>query len=203
MTHVELRDLLIGRVGWKQPTSFEFTLDAITLQSDSGRYFQDEYPMVTLKNLFATTQEIYSTDASANSFLQDLAKSTCIQVVGDVFEVSDIVDDVLEGKENIFDDCISKRMAITVGEIIINSTRSNYLETVTKEQQQKIFFELNGNADSTSSRANPNFPTYVGLKSRYGRAIRLVKDSLGQEQMLDVTTFRLPNFDNNDELILL
>lgn len=203
MNHVELRDILIGRIGFKQPTDVSFTLDVATKKSDSGRYFEDEHPVVTVRNILATTQEIATDDAGANTLLQSLVKRACIQVVGDVFEVSDIPDDILTNRANIFDDCISKRMAINVGELIVNSTRSNLTELITKEIQQTIFFELNGNADSSSSRANPNFPTYVGLKSRYGMAIQKLKDSLGQQDMLDVFTHRLPYFDNEDEFLLL
>ncbi len=197
MNHVELRDILVDRIGFKQPTNVSFTLDATTLTSDSGRYFEDEHPVVTVKNILGTTQEIATDDAGANTLLQSLVKSACIQVIGDVFEVSDIPDDILTNRENIFDDCISKRMAINVGELIINSTRSNLTELITKEIQQKIFFEVNGN------EGNKNFPTYVGLKSRYGAAIEKLKDSLQQEKALDVFTHRLPDYDNPDEFLIL
>lgn len=197
MNHVELRDILVDRVGFKQPTDVSFTLDVVTTKSDSGRYFEDEHPVVTVRNILATTQEIATDDAGANTLLQSLVKRTCIQVVGDVFEVSDIPDDILTNRTNIFDDCISKRMAINVGELIINSTRSNLTETITKEIQQRIFFEVNGN------EGNNNFPTYVGLKSRYGACIKKLKDSLEQEKGLDVFTYRLPNYDNPDEFLIL
>lgn len=197
MDHVELRDILVDRVGFKQLTDGSFTLDATTITTDSGRYFEDEHPIVTVRNILATTQEIATDDAGANTLLQSLVKRACIQVVGDVFEVSDIPDDILTNRENIFDDCISKRMAINVGELVINSTRSNLTETITKEIQQKIFFEINGN------EGNKNFPTYVGLKSRYGACIEKLKDSLQQEKALDVFTHRLPNYDNPDEYIIL
>lgn len=197
MDHVELRDILVDRVGFKQPTDVSFTLDAVTTKSDSGRYFEDEHPVVTVRNILATTQEIATDDAGANTLLQSLVKRACIQVVGDVFEVSDIPDDILTNRTNIFDDCISKRMAINVGELIINSTRSNLTETITKEIQQRIFFEVNGN------EGNNNFPTYVGLKSRYGACIKKLKDSLEQEKGLDVFTYRLPNYDNPDEFLIL
>jgi hypothetical protein len=197
MNHVELRDILVDRVGFKQPNDVPFTLDSITKTSESGRYFEDEHPVVTVRNILATTQEIATDDAGANMLLQNLVKRACIQVVGDVFEVSEIDDDILTNRENIFDDCISKRMAINVGELIINSTRSNLTELINKEIQQKIFFEINGND------GNKNFPTYVGLKSRYGACIEKLKDSLQQEKALDVFTHRLPNYDNPDEFLIL
>ncbi len=141
-------------------------------------------------------------DAQCNAYLQDLTKRACLLVVSDVFRVMDIQDDVMDKRPNIFDDCITKRMAIIVGEIILNSTRSNRIERITKEQMQQLFFELNGNADSASSRANPNFPTYVGLKSRYGMCIKELQDLLGQEKALDVFTHRLPNWRDDENIIL-
>lgn len=203
MTQVELRDLLIERVGWKQPTNSTYTLDATSQISESGRYFQDEYPSVTIKNIMATANDLEEpTDEECNAYLQDLTKRACLLVVSDVFRVMDIMDDVLTNRVSIFDDCITKRMAIIVGEIILNSTRSNHTERITKEQMQQLFFELNGNADSASSRANPNFPTYIGLKSRYGMAVSELKDLLGQEKALDVFTHRIPNWRDDENIIL-
>ncbi|WP_431129750.1 hypothetical protein [Flagellimonas flava] len=196
MTHVELRDILVDRVGFRQPTSSTFTLDSTTIKTDSGRYFQDVHPVVTIKNIETSSQEIITDDTGMNSFLQNLTKAVCLQVVGDVFEVSNIDDNILTGRENIFDDAIGKRMAINVGELIINSTRSNHTETVNKELQQKTFFEVNGN------EGNPKFPNYVGLKSRYGAAIEKLRDSLQQVRALDVDTLKLPNY-NDTETILL
>lgn len=200
MTHLELKELLKSRIGWEQyPTDFSIILDAENITSDSGRYFNtSEHPFVTLNNLFWTIEIENASDVQFNAHLKRIRDQVILLVLSDVFIVTDIQDDVLTNNVSLFDNAISKRMAIVVGETIITSTQSNYVEQVNKEQQQKIFFELNGNSDSTSARANSNFPTYIGLKSRYGAEIKKVKDFLDQEPSLDVLTMRVPNYDNDE-----
>lgn len=200
MTHLELKELLKSRIGWEQyPTDFSIILDAENITSDSGRYFNtSEHPFVTLNNLFWTIEIENASDVQFNAHLKRIRDQVILLVLSDVFIVTDIQDDVLTNNVSLFDNAISKRMAIVVGETIITSTQSNYVEQVNKEQQQKIFFELNGNSDSASARANSNFPTYIGLKSRYGAEIKKVKDFLDQEPSLDVLTMRVPNYDNDE-----
>lgn len=198
MTVVELRDALLGRVGWKQPTGFQFTLSAEVTATASGLYFQDGYPMVELNRLVALQRDVDIDQGGFNAYLTDLKRQTVTLVVSDVLEQSFIHEDVLTDRPNVFDDAIMKRMAIIVGEIILTSNRSNSTERLSKEQIQQLFFEINGNSEG-SSNPNPNFPTYVGLKSRYGRAISRVKDYLDQEKSLDSFTFALPNYDELDD----
>lgn len=199
MTQVELRDSLENRIGWKEPVDGVITVDSDNLTSESGRYFQDEYPSVTITNIKESMPlDSDPTDEQVNTFLTELRKSTILLVLADVFKVWNIQSNVLLNRENIFDNAISKRMAISVGELIINSTNSTRKNRINKEIQQKVFFELNGNADSTSSRANENFPTYVGLKSRYGAEIEELRDLLEQEEALDTFTYRVPCY-NIDE----
>lgn len=204
MTHVELKELLKSRIGWDQyPSDFALTLDAENLTTDSARvYNSSEHPFVTLNNIFWTMEIQNANVTEFNAHLKRMRDQAILLVIADVFKVVDIQDDVLTNRTSLFDNAISKRMAIVVGETIITSSQSNRLERINKEQQQKIFYELNGNADSTSSRANPNFPTYIGLKSRYGQEIEKLRDTLNQVEMLDVNTFRLPNYLSNDDNIV-
>lgn len=204
MTHIELRELLKSRIGWdKYPSNFAITLDAENLTSDSGRLFNaDEHSFVTLDNIYYTMEVPNADELAFNAHLKRMRNQVILLVLADIFKVSDIQDDVLENRINLFDNAISKRMAIVVGETIITSKQSNRTERINKEQQQKIFFELNGNADSTSARANDNFPTFIGLKSRYGAEIKELKEALNQVDMLDVNTLKLPNYLGNDDNIV-
>ena len=194
MTHVELRDLLINRIGWKDPIDSVISVSSENLTTESGRYYQDEYPSITISNIKDCIRKDNVSENDVNKFLRDLASQNILLVIADVFRVSDIYDNILTNCENIFDNAISKRMAISVGELIINNTNSSREERLNKEIQQKVFFELNGNADSSSDRANPHFPTYVGLKSRYGAEILELRSLVGQEDALDTFTYRVPDY---------
>lgn len=204
MTHLELKELLKGRIGWEQyPSDFSIVLDAENLTSESGRKFNTgEHPFVTLNNIYNTIETPNASTSQFNTHLKHMRDQAILLVLSDVFQVDDIQDDILTNRASLFDNAISKRMAIVVGETIITSTQSNRVERINKEQQQKIFFELNGNADSTSARANPNFPTYIGLKSRYGKEIKELRDSLGQVDALDSFSFKVPNYENDEDVIL-
>lgn len=199
MTHIELKELLLERIGWKQiPSTFSITLDAENLTSDSGRYFNsDEHQFVTLPNIYETIDEIEANATVFNSRLKDLKSQVILLVLSDVFSVTDIQDDVITNREALFDNAISKRMAIVIGELILTSTRTNTIERMTKQMLQKLFFEING------SEGNPNFPNYIGLKSRYGQEIKRLKDTLNQEDMLDVNTMRLPNYESDENQVIL
>ena len=204
MTHVELKELLKSRIGWDQyPSDFALTLDSENLTSDSGRRFNaDEMAFVTLNNIFWTMEIENATAAQFNAHLKRMRDQVILLVLADVFKVSDIQDDVLTNRTNLFDNAISKRMAIVVGETILTSPQSNRIERINQEQQQRIFFDLNGNADSSSSRANPNYPTFIGLKSRYGQEVENLRDTLNQIEMLDVDTLKPPNYLGDDENIV-
>ena len=199
MTHIELKELLISRIGWDNyPSDFTITLDAENLTTDSERlYNSDEHSFVTLDNIYWTIQ-IENADATQfNAHLKRMRNQVILLVLADVFKDIDIQDDVITDRVSLFDNAISKRMAIVVGETILSSTRSNRIERITKEQMQTIFFELNGNKDS-----NQNFPTFIGLKARYGKEIQELRDTLNQGDMLNVVSMRLPNYDNDDNAVL-
>lgn len=203
MDHLELKELLKGRIGWdKYPSDFAISLDSENLTSESGRLFNsDEHAFVTLENIYNTMQVENADETTFNAHLKRMRNQVILLVLADVFKVVDIQDDVLDNRLNLFDNAISKRMAIVVGETILTSTQSNRIERINKEQQQRIFFELNGNADSSSSRANQNFPTFIGLKSRYGQEIENLRDTLNQVDTLDVVTMNLPNYINDNNLL--
>ena len=203
MTHIELRDDLDSRIGWSQtPSTFPLTLDAENLTSDSGRYFNlDEHSFVTLDIIYNTMEEVGADAPTFNAHLKKLRDRAILLVLADVFRVSDVQDDVLTGRVNLFDNAISKRLAIIIAEEILLSLRSNKTERVTKELQQKVFWELNGNESNIETNPNPNFPTFVGLKSRYGQEVNRLRDILNQEEALDVFTLRLPNYSVSEPAI--
>lgn len=199
MTLVEVRDLIVDRVGWKQPTDpdFEFTLSNEAKASTSTLFFQDSHAFVRLKLLRDVQDDPNIDEQKFNAFLVDLKKRNAMMAVSDVFRVANVYDTVLTDRANIFDDVLLKRMAITVGEIIISSTRSNHEERVAKNLLERIFFELNGN--SAGVQYNPNMPMHIGLKTRYGSAVNELVDILDQnDQTLDSFSFRLPDANSED-----
>lgn len=192
MTHVELRDLLVNRIGWLNSVDSPFVVDAMNQTTESGRNFQDEHPMVKLSTIKAVMSKDPADALEFNAFLGELRRRCVLLVIADIFEVHDLQDDLLEDRTGILDNAILKRMALLVGETILSSTRSNRTESMTKEQMQNIFYEINGNANPAVA------PIKIGLRSRYENEIGNVKARLGQAELLDTSTFRLPNYENED-----
>ena len=195
MTHIELRDLLLDRIGWKDDS--RYNVDATNQTSESGRYFQDEAHFVSLTNIKESMEQVDAEDDEFNAFLRDLTRKAVTLVLSDVFRVSNIDDEVLTDQENLFDNAISKRMAIIVGELIWTSTRSNRTVSLGKENLNKIFLELNGN------QQNPNMPIYDGIRARYNREIMELKDGLNQVNALDCFTVKSLDLTNGEDYIEL
>lgn len=194
MTQIELRDLLLSRIGWKDDA--RYNVDATNQTSDSGRYFQDEAHFVTLTNIKESMEQVDAEDGEFNTYLADLTRQAVTLVLSDVFRVSNIDDQVLTDQANLFDNAISKRMAIIVGELLWTSTRSNRTAAMNKENLQKIFLELNGN------QQNPNMPIYDGIRARYNREIMELKDGLDQVKSLDSFTVKAPDLTDGDNDII-
>lgn len=167
MTIIETYELLKNRIGVRQSPDGSFVIDADNLQSDSGRYYQDEHTAITLKNLHATIDVVDADDATFNRVLADFRKQAVIHTVSNVFDGTSIRD--LTGYVAAFDSAISLRFAIIALETMINSTRSNLTERILKNSN-KWFYDLNGGA------GNENFPKLIGIKDRYAEEIRRLRD---------------------------
>lgn len=190
----DIVDLLEVRVGWDQEIGFPFTLTSQAKESASGLFFQDGHAFVKLETIQNLQNEDVEIDEPGfNAYLIKLRRRCVTQVVSDALQVVNVHEGFLVDRINIFDDAISKRMAITVGEMVSMSNRSNGTERLNKDQIQAIFFELNGN--SAGSRYNPNMPMYVGLKDKYGASIRKLQDLTQQVKTLDTFSLATPNYD--------
>lgn len=87
---------LSSRIGWQQPTQVDsVALDEDNLTSDSGRYFQQFHPMLTLQNLRATIEDEKLNDMQFNGFLADLKKGVITSVLNAVFNRSQQLESTL------------------------------------------------------------------------------------------------------------
>lgn len=194
MTQLDLRDSLLTRVGFRQEADLGFTVDADNLTSDSGRFFQDEHPFVTLHNLKAFADPQPESDSVFNALMDTLRDRAVMGTIADVIETPEVPDNLITGRENIFDNAIIKRMSIIIGEIMLTSKRSNLSERVGKEFMQRLFFEINGN------EGNPAMPKFIGLRSRYEQEVRRLKGLLGHRKSLNTVTYKNVNY-LDDEIL--
>ena len=193
MTQAQLKTALISRLGFRSEAGVGFTLDSDNLTTDSGKYYQDEHPYVTLDNIKAFMDPAPGSDSVFNAYLDTLRDRAVMGVISDVIETTEVPDDYVTGRENIFDNAISKKMGIIVAEVMMSSKRSNLHERVGKEFLQRLFFELNGNS------GNPNMPKFQGLRSRYEQEVQRLKKKLGHGKSLRTITYKAVDY-LDDEL---
>lgn len=187
MTILEAQTLLKNRIGWKQPPGDDFIVDAENNTSESGLYFQDEHPAITLKNIHNCIEVENASNDKFNEYLKDFRLQAVTKVLSNVFDSTSIED--LSDKLSAFDTAISQRMAITVLELVTNTTRSNRDERILK-QANKWFVELNGGS------GNKNFPNYIGIRGRYEQEIARLRDMFNTDPSLDSFTHRIGDYED-------
>lgn len=188
MKRLELRDILDERVGWKQPTTSDFTISAANLVSEGGRYFQDEHSFVKIVTIHSIMDEVTADDVNLNVYLSDLRKQVTLLVIDEVFADSDFNTVVLTSQEDLFDAAISKRMAIKVAEILFSTSRSNRIERISKEARQQFFFDING---------DKNFPNKVGILDLYNKEVKYLRDIFNTGDALDVVSLTANTYEND------
>lgn len=186
MTRLELRDLLVERVGWKADPNY--TIDAINTSSLGGRYFQDEHSFIKIENIRHLMDKVDPDLTELNVYLSDLRKQVVLLVIDEALSgsTSNPIDFI--GQENLFDAAISKRMAMKIGELAWTTDRSNRYERIAKQ----FFFDLNG---------DPNFPEKVSISGTYRKEIDTLKDIFNTEDALDAVTLRTVDYLDTDNII--
>lgn len=184
MTLTELQTTLLNRIGWEETSGTGLTVTAANQTSDSGRFFQEGHHAITLSNIHETIEVIDADDTVFNEYLEKFRKRAVIQTVSDVFNRS-TVDDTVVSELSTFDNAIIYRLTINVCEMIIASVRSNRTERITKDFANKLFFDING------GNGNMNFPNYIGIKDKYGKEIKNLKDQFNTGRSLDTLTLTI------------
>lgn len=177
MNRLDLRDLLVDRVGWKSDP--EYPISDENIASGSGRFFQDEHSFISYKMIFSLTDNMSPSAEQMNSSLSDLKNQVALHVVDDSFTTSVFPDVELSKEIELFDAALAKRMAMKIGEMIWTTSKSNRLERIAKEYAQQIFFDING---------DPNFPSKLSITAAYKKEIDWLKDRFNAVDSLDVQT---------------
>lgn len=178
----EVITILVDRIGFEDDgTVGSVSLDSSVLQSDSGRYFQDEHSAVTLQNIRDCQPKSSMTNQEFNDYLNKLKKRCARKVLVDAMERDEVNEDVLNAYPTIFDNALSMQMTILVSEIIITSVRVNKIERMTDSWIRKLNYDIFRevtNASKSVSRYS------LGIATRYGYEIRTVQRRFGQQRNL-------------------
>ena len=81
-------------VGFKQPTEAKYAIvDAGNLTSESGLYFNSDFsPLVTIRNIIESVQEVGISGANFNNLLERYANTATIQVMNAAYPGIDLIE---------------------------------------------------------------------------------------------------------------
>jgi hypothetical protein len=162
-------DTLETRVGWALPinSDFPFAIDALNMQTDSGRYFQFFHMYVTVENVLATLPNRNETEVEFNQFLKDLRRQAVYDALVLVIDQDPNYDSTVAHDTYItqhirlFDDVIGYCVAKKVIQLLLMSIRSNRIERISADV---LSYELSGkkgtveeSLDDSVNAAHPPF----------------------------------------------
>lgn len=183
MTLSETKDLLIGRIGWRDDKTVEgLVLSAANLESNSGKFYQAEHSAVTLANIRDCQPIINISANDFNDYLSNLTEQCVIQVLENVFEGDYVSNKLLTLYPTAFDQAISLRMVILVSELIMTSTRMNKIKRFTDEFVGKLNYDVFREAPNKFAIRGANYIHTLGIASRYGHALRGVQKRFGTQK---------------------
>lgn len=201
MTLSEAKDILITRIGWKaDKTISSFVLSANNSQTDSGRYFQSEHPIVTLANIRNTQPVVDISDSDFNTYLEDLKEQVVLKVLSDAFERDYLDDDLLAQYPTSFDDLISLRMVIDVAELFMSTTRYNPSERIAEKALNKLHYDIYRESPNKFAVRGLNYKHSMGITTRYAWTLESVQRRFGSQRNLLKSSTRGQAALNNNHL---
>lgn len=89
--------VLIGRKGWKQPTTttFPFTLNTVNTSCLSGRYYQRDNPACSPDKIWSAQEDQTITEANFNALLTDMQVGVVMDSLASVFRQPSLVEQPL------------------------------------------------------------------------------------------------------------
>jgi hypothetical protein len=90
--------------------------------------------------------------------------------------------EIIKLNEGTFTTLIGLQMAANCIEMVLNSKRSNQTERITKEQQNRLYNDLN------VAFSSPEFPYTTGIKNQIAREIKRIKQNYLPKQQINTQT---------------
>lgn len=179
----EAKDILIKRIGWKDDkTVTDFVVNPTNLETDSGRFYQDEHSAVTLNNIRESQPIIGISEEDFNTYLTDMKRQVAYQVLSDVFEKNKINDSLFDLYPSGFDNLLSLRMVIVVSELMLTSTRYNVTERYSKDFVGKLNYDIYREAPNKFAIRNVNYSHTMGIATRYDFELNSVRRRFGSQR---------------------
>lgn len=206
MANISLSDAiqqLETRLGWKDDGTLSILSNSVDISlsennqvSESGRFFQDENPAVTLLNIYECQPIPRISASDFQDFLDEFRKSAVQQVFNDAFEKDFIDDDILTLYPRAFDNAISLKMVIRVSELIMMAVRSNRNKRLSEDFVGKLNYDLYRESPNKFAVQRVNYKHTLGIASKYAFELTSVQRKFGQQRNLVKTITKGQAFDD-------
>lgn len=179
MYSTENIQLLFDRLGWRNSDADKLTaiVSAENKLSNSGRYFEDFSPIITLKRLYDCLEEAFLNDSLFNLKLTELNTAVVYEVLDRSFNYNSktcqITDrnECIISNEGLFDEALGYGMAIKVIDIMLSSHRENISQVKVEESYNEMMVQLNGFFDDGKV-------VVPGLTQKYDAALKKLSECL-------------------------
>ena len=173
-------ELMINRIGFGVPESEilgDVTVSQENMVGTSGRTFRGFHQLVTLGNIYETTNEPMMNDEEFNAYLNlikiDAIKSIGSRLLIDIKLCPGInYSDLVLNKPELFEDAYGYAVAYACIEQMISTTRSNNKERNAKMAYQQLKIELEG------MRNDNGYYVAQGISNNLTSAINIIADYL-------------------------
>jgi len=179
---VDISALFINRIGWKDDgTVGGHILSAGASLSESGRFFQDAHPAVTLINIKSVNPIKSITDEKFNEFLQDFKRIVTERVVSDVYDGDYIPSNIHGAFPQALDKAIMLMGVIRVSEYIMTSVnRHNNVEKFSKDFVAKLHYDIFREAPNKFAIRGANYAYALGITTQYSVEIESLQRRFGK-----------------------
>lgn len=190
MTKAEATDILVQRVGWRNDNTVTgLSLSPTNQISNSGLFFNDFNPAITLANIRDSQPIVNISEANFQAYLETIKRTAVSQVLSDVYEKDYINDNLLTLYPSGFDYIIQMKLLINVGNLIMFSVRSNRIQRLTEQFVAKLHYDIFREAPNKFAIRGANYRSAMGVSTAYNYELDSVQRRFGQTRnMLKTVT---------------
>lgn len=174
------------RIKWNASLDSEFSIE---LSEDnktgtSGKHFQSFHNLVSIDNIYASVPEIAMDEEDFNDLLTDIRLQATLQVINDVMDRNDLYlpntdyDNLMISNAGLFDSAIGFKVAISVLEMFLSTTRINLHERNAKLSASNLKLELEGFINDNG------IIVAKGIKNLYNSSVKKATNKLFPIQII-------------------
>ena len=168
------------RIKWNASLDSGFTIALSTgnATGTSGKHFQSFHNLVSIDNIYASVLKTDMSENDFNAFLEDMRLQATLQTINDVLESNEKYvaetdySDLIITNASLFDSAIGYKVATSVLEMFLSTSRSNLHERNAKLAASNLKLELEGFTDENGNLVAK------GIKYYYQKAIKKAASKL-------------------------